>query len=317
MHAIMPTCNDLLSISAAWRVARLGRRHRSAARVMLRGRARGQRQPDGRADPRRPSPTLVGRADGSSLDDPLRRHRPQRAPRGGRRADQHRCADARQPLGRPVGADASSRFRATRSTCRSPTGRRIPARSTACTPTRGWKRWSEPWRRSTSVEIDGHVLLDMDDFASLVDAVDGVEVSPEEPLVDPIVDLDLEAGPQTLDAAADARLRAHARRPGLRPDGPPAGSRRGSRPAPRRSRDRARPLRAARRPRLARDRSSARRAVRRCWSSRAARATPRSTSWSSSRPLITFAGDRGDGRGYILEMDVEAIRAEVQELIGD
>ena len=27
-------------------------------------------------------------------------------------------------------------------------------------------------------EIDGHVLLDMDDFASLVDAVDGVEVSP-------------------------------------------------------------------------------------------------------------------------------------------
>jgi hypothetical protein len=34
-------------------------------------------------------------------------------------------------------------------------------------------------------------------------------------------------------------------------------------------------------------------------------------------PLITFAGDRGDGRGYILEMDVEAIRAEVSELIGD
>jgi len=33
-------------------------------------------------------------------------------------------------------------------------------------------------------------------------------------------------------------------------------------------------------------------------------------------PLITFAGDRGDGRGYILEADVEAIRAEVQALIG-
>ena len=49
-------------------------------------------------------------------------------------------------------------------------------------------------------EIDGHVLLDMDDFASLVDAVDGVEVSPEEPLVDPVVGLDLEAGTQTLDA---------------------------------------------------------------------------------------------------------------------
>ena len=34
-------------------------------------------------------------------------------------------------------------------------------------------------------------------------------------------------------------------------------------------------------------------------------------------PLITFEGDRDDGRGYILEMDVEAIRAEVQEMIGD
>ncbi len=34
-------------------------------------------------------------------------------------------------------------------------------------------------------------------------------------------------------------------------------------------------------------------------------------------PLITFEGDRGDGRGYILELDIEAIRAEVQALIGD
>jgi hypothetical protein len=34
-------------------------------------------------------------------------------------------------------------------------------------------------------------------------------------------------------------------------------------------------------------------------------------------PLITFEGDRGDGRGYVLEADVDAIRAEVQALIGD
>ena len=34
-------------------------------------------------------------------------------------------------------------------------------------------------------------------------------------------------------------------------------------------------------------------------------------------PLIVFEGDRGDGRGYILEPDVEAIRAEVAELIGE
>jgi hypothetical protein len=34
-------------------------------------------------------------------------------------------------------------------------------------------------------------------------------------------------------------------------------------------------------------------------------------------PLITFEGDRGDGRGYILEPDVEAIRDAVRELIGE
>jgi hypothetical protein len=33
-------------------------------------------------------------------------------------------------------------------------------------------------------------------------------------------------------------------------------------------------------------------------------------------PLITFEGDREDGRGYILEPDVDAIRAEVRDLIG-
>jgi hypothetical protein len=34
-------------------------------------------------------------------------------------------------------------------------------------------------------------------------------------------------------------------------------------------------------------------------------------------PLITFEGDRGDGRGYVLEADVEAIRQEVQAAIGE
>src|SRR5688572_2117465 len=49
--------------------------------------------------------------------------------------------------------------------------------------------------------IDGYVVLDMEDFTALVDAVDGVDVEPEVPLVDPIVQLDLEAGPQELDAS--------------------------------------------------------------------------------------------------------------------
>ena len=46
------------------------------------------------------------------------------------------------------------------------------------------------------VPIDAHIVVDMDDFSRLVDAVGGVEVNPEAPLVDPIVNLDLQAGEQ-------------------------------------------------------------------------------------------------------------------------
>ena len=48
-------------------------------------------------------------------------------------------------------------------------------------------------------EIDGYVAIDMDDLAMLVDAVGGVDVDPATALVDPKVHLDLAAGPQTLD----------------------------------------------------------------------------------------------------------------------
>jgi LCP family protein required for cell wall assembly len=50
------------------------------------------------------------------------------------------------------------------------------------------------------VPIDGYVMIDMDDFATLVDAVDGVTVSPPEPLSDPPIGLDLQPGEQELDA---------------------------------------------------------------------------------------------------------------------
>ena len=50
-----------------------------------------------------------------------------------------------------------------------------------------------------AVPIDAHVVLDMDDFSRLVDAAGGIEVSPDDPLVDPIVRLDLSAGDQVLD----------------------------------------------------------------------------------------------------------------------
>jgi LCP family protein required for cell wall assembly len=60
------------------------------------------------------------------------------------------------------------------------------------------------------VPIDHHVQVDMDDLAALVDAVDGVEVNPDTALRDPKVNLDIPAGRQLLhgrEALAYARTR--------------------------------------------------------------------------------------------------------------
>ena len=51
------------------------------------------------------------------------------------------------------------------------------------------------------VPIDGYVTIAMDDFATLVNAVDGVTVNPPEPLSDPPLGLDLQPGEQELDAS--------------------------------------------------------------------------------------------------------------------
>jgi LCP family protein required for cell wall assembly len=50
------------------------------------------------------------------------------------------------------------------------------------------------------VPIDGYVILDMDDFESLVAAVDGVTVNPPAPIVDPPIGLNIQPGEQELDA---------------------------------------------------------------------------------------------------------------------
>jgi LCP family protein required for cell wall assembly len=166
------------------------------------------------------------------------------------------------------------------------------------------------------VEIDAHVVLDMDDVAALVEAAGGVDVSPPEPIADPIVDLDLEAGPQTLDASTalgyvrtrvdedygrmarqqevltalvarlvdpDADVDLRGLLDGLD------------------SLDTDLPL----------DDLSALVEL-------ARRATDADVNEIVIQPpLITFEGDRGDGRGYVLEADVEAIRQEVQAAIGE
>jgi anionic cell wall polymer biosynthesis LytR-Cps2A-Psr (LCP) family protein len=48
------------------------------------------------------------------------------------------------------------------------------------------------------VEIDGYVTIDMGDLIQLVDAAGGVRVNPQAPLVDAHLDLDMQAGRQTI-----------------------------------------------------------------------------------------------------------------------
>jgi LCP family protein required for cell wall assembly len=166
------------------------------------------------------------------------------------------------------------------------------------------------------LEIDGHVVLDMDDFAALVEAVDGVEVTLEEPLVDPIVDLDLEPGTQVLDANqalgyVRTRVDQDYGRMGRQQEvivelvnrlvDPDTALDLAALIDGLDSLETDLPLEEL--PTLIE------------LAMRAADAEV--SNLVIEPPLIVFEGDRGDGRGYILEPDVEAIRAEVQELIGD
>ena len=167
-----------------------------------------------------------------------------------------------------------------------------------------------------ATEIDGHVLLDMDDFASLVDAVDGVEVSPEEPLVDPVVGLDLEAGTQTLDAEQTlgyvrTRVDEDYGRMGRQQEVVQDLVQRLVDPET--EIDVAALLDGL--DSLETDLPLDELFTLMELARRADDATVNEL--VIQPPLITFEGDRGDGRGYILEPDVEAIRAEVQDLIGE
>jgi LCP family protein required for cell wall assembly len=166
------------------------------------------------------------------------------------------------------------------------------------------------------VPIDAHVAMDMDDFSRLVAAVGTIRVSPEEPLEDPIVDLDLEAGPQEIDdRTAQAYVRTRVDQdygrmgrqqevligiverlvdPGTDVDLRVVLESLASLETDLPLDELPTLLELARR---ATDAEVRRMLV--------------------EPPLITFEGDRGDGRGYILEPDVEAIRAEVRSLIPD
>jgi LCP family protein required for cell wall assembly len=166
------------------------------------------------------------------------------------------------------------------------------------------------------VPIDAHVVLDMDDFTRLVDAVGGVEVAPDEPIRDPIVDLDLEAGPQEIDAAtANGYVRTR-----LDQDyGRMARQQEVLLAIVERLVDEETDVDASE---LVDSLDSLETDLPLDELPTLLELARRATDAEVERlviepPLITFEGDRGDGRGYILEPDVEAIRAEVQELIGE
>ena len=165
--------------------------------------------------------------------------------------------------------------------------------------------------------IDGYLALNMDDFAALVDGVGGVEVSPEEPIRDPAAaGIDIEAGTQTIDGStAEGYVRTRFDqdygRMGRQQEVVVEIVRRLADP------DRDLDVRS-----LIDGLESletnlpfedldtlleiARRAL-----------DADVEGLVIEPPLITFEGDRGDGRGYVLEPDVEAIRGEVRELIGE
>lgn len=166
------------------------------------------------------------------------------------------------------------------------------------------------------VPIDGHLALDMDDFALLVDGVGGIEVSPDAPIEDPAARIDIDAGQQTIDGAtAEGYVRTR-----IDQDYGRMGRQqeviveivRGLVDPERdldvralldglESLDTDLPLD---------DLPTMLEIARRSTDADVRRLV-------IAPPLIGFEGDRGDGRGYVLEPDVEAIREAVRELIGE
>lgn len=168
-----------------------------------------------------------------------------------------------------------------------------------------------------AVEIDGHAVLDMDDFGALVDGVGGITVSPEGPLVDAPIGLDLESGEQEVDGATAVRyvrtrvdtdygrmgrhqeamvaLIEAAIDPDAELDLPSLLDGLESLETDLPLDDLPTLLEIARRAQNAEVRQLV----------------------IGPPELVVFEGDRGDGRGYIIQIDVEAVRADVAELIGD
>lgn len=169
----------------------------------------------------------------------------------------------------------------------------------------------------SDVPLDGYVALNMDDFAALVDGVGGVEVSPDVPIRDPAAaGIDIDAGTQVIDGVtAEGYVRT-------RFDQDYGRMRRQQEviveivrglvePDPSRDvRSLIEGLDSLETNLPLEDLPTLLEIAR-----RAADADLRQL--IIEPPLITFEGDRGDGRGYVLEPDVDAIREAVSELIDE
>lgn len=166
------------------------------------------------------------------------------------------------------------------------------------------------------VPIDGYLALDMDDFALLVDGVGGIEVSPEQPIEDPAARIDIDAGAQTIDGStAEGYVRTR-----FDQDYGRMG---------RQQEVIVQIVRALTDPSRGLDVRALIDGLESLDSDLplddlppllevARRATDaKLRELVIQPPLIAFEGDRGDGRGYILEPDVAAIREAVRELIPD
>ena len=166
------------------------------------------------------------------------------------------------------------------------------------------------------VPIDAHIVMDMDDFAALVTAVGEVSVSPPSPLADPKVDLDIQAGPQELDPSqalsyVRTRVDKDYGRMGRQQEVLVQLVERLVDPATDVDLTALLEMLDSLETDVPLDQLPTLIELAR----RVADAEVRNL--LIQPPLITFEGDRNDGRGYILEADVEAIRAEVEELIGE
>lgn len=165
------------------------------------------------------------------------------------------------------------------------------------------------------VPIDGHLALDMDDFATLVDGVGGVEVSPAQPIRDPAAaGIDIDAGTQTIDGlTAEGYVRT-------RFDQDYGRMRRQQEVIVEIVRRLVDPDRDIDVRSLIDGLDSLETDLPLDDLTTLLEIARRSTDAKVREliiepPLITFEGDRGDGRGYVLEPDVEAIREAVRELI--